>query len=315
MSLFALISATLLEYFQPFFMRKQLHGWLDGYADFFRHHFNAGEYGHGKLAWLLAVLPLVFCLVWVSRWLGESHPVFAWAIDVLVLYASLGFGQFRQILDAIQLALQGGRMGEARDLLGKWCGKSCHELNADAIVSLAAEEALIAALRHLFGVVLWFALFSLLGLGGAAGALFYCLTFGLGVRWAGETGEDEIGTEKFDRFAQLMLYLLEWLPIRLTAATFALVGNFEDTAYCWRSQAATWTDSEKGILLASGAGALGVRLGLPLMLDGKLLQRPELGIGGKAELSTLRNTTRLIGRAMLVWLFVLLLLALAGLLG
>ncbi len=315
MSLFALISATLLEYFQPFFMRKRLHGWLDAYADFFRHHFNAGEYGHGKLAWLLAVLPLVFCLVWVSRWLGDSHPVFAWALDVLVLYASLGFGQFRQILEAIQLALHGGKMGEARDLLGKWCGKSCHELNADAIVSLTAEEALIAALRHLFGVVLWFALFSLLGLGGAAGALFYCLTFGLGMHWAGETGEDEIGAEKFDRFARFMLYLLEWLPIRLTAATFALVGNFEDTAYCWRSQAATWPDSEKGILLASGAGALGVRLGLPLMLDGKLLQRPELGIGGKAELSTLRNTTRLIGRATLVWLFVLLLLALAGLLG
>ncbi|PIV91345.1 MAG: threonine-phosphate decarboxylase, partial [Gallionellales bacterium CG17_big_fil_post_rev_8_21_14_2_50_54_146] len=78
---------------------------------------------------------------------------------------------------------------------------------------------------------------------------------------------------------------------------------------------ATWADREKGILLASAAGALGVRLGLPLMLDGKMLQRPELGIGGKAELSTLGNTTRLIWRTTIVWLFVLLLLALAGLLG
>ncbi|PIV14273.1 MAG: threonine-phosphate decarboxylase [Gallionellales bacterium CG_4_10_14_3_um_filter_54_96] len=315
MSLFSLIAATLLEYFQPLFMRKHLCGWLPGYADFFRHHFNAGEYGHGKFAWLLAVLPLIFCLVWLSRWLGDSHPVFAWALNVLVLYASLGFSQFSRILDAIQRAVQGGKMGEARDLLSKWCGKSCHELDADEIVRLAVEQALLAALQHLFGVVLWFALFSLLGLGGAAGALGYCLAIGLSAGWAGKTGEDEIGAETFDRFAQLMLYLLEWLPIRLTAATFALVGNFEDTAYCWRSQAATWADREKGILLASAAGALGVRLGLPLMLDGKMLQRPELGIGGKAELSTLGNTTRLIWRTTIVWLFVLLLLALAGLLG
>jgi len=315
MSLFALIVATLLEYFQPLFMRKHLHGWLDAYADFFRHHFNAGEYGHGKLAWLLAVLPSVFCLGFVSRWLGDSHPVFAWALNVLVLYASLGFSQFSQTMDAIQRAVQGGKMREARDLLSRWCGKSCHELNADEIVRLTVEQALLAALQHLFGVVLWFALFSLLGLGGAAGALLYCLAFGLSAGWAGKTGEDEIGADKFDRFAQQMLHLLEWLPIRLTAATFALVGNFEDTAYCWRSQAASWPDSEKGILLASAAGALGVRLGLPLMLDGKMLQRPELGIGGKVEPSTLGNTTRLIWRTTIVWLFVLLLFALAGLLG
>jgi len=86
----------------------------------------------------------------------------------------------------------------------------------------------------------------------------------------------EIGQGEFGSFARQAFYWLEWLPIRLTAATFAIVGDFEDTVYCWRTQAASWPDSEAGILLASGAGALGVRLGMPIPQGGLPLDRPEL---------------------------------------
>ena len=47
----------------------------------------------------------------------------------------------------------------------------------------------------------------------------------------------------------------------LTALTFAVVGNFEDAVYCWRSQALAWSTRTQGVILAAGAGALGVRLG------------------------------------------------------
>ena len=109
--------------------------------------------------------------------------------------------------------------------------------------------------------------------------------------------------------------MLEWLPIRMTAATFAIVGDFEDTIYCWRTQAANWPDSETGILLASGAGALGVRLGMPVTQDGHPLDRPELGIGDDADTDFMRSTIGLVWRSVVFWLILLLLLTLASLLG
>src|SRR5258706_7715876 len=68
----------------------------------------------------------------------------------------------------------------------------------------------------------------------------------------------------FGRFAQRALYLLEWPAARLTAAAFAVVGDFEDAIYCWRTQAAAWPDPNLGIVLAAGAGGPGVELGMPL---------------------------------------------------
>ena len=84
-------------------------------------------------------------------------------------------------------------------------------------------------------------------------------------------------------------HVLEWLPVRLTAMTFAIVGDFEDAIHCWRTQAAGWPDPESGILLASGAGALGVRLGMPIPQGGMLADRAELGVGDDADADSMQS--------------------------
>jgi len=316
MSLFALIVALLLEQLNPVSSRKYGHGWLSSYAGFFQHHFNAGEYSHGRVAWLLAVLPLLIGVMAVYGWLYHLHPLLAWAFNVLVLYLTLGFRPFAQSFTAIQQALRSNQLKEARELLSQWRGRAMSELNADEIARVTTEQALISALRHLFGVIIWFSLFSLLGLGGAAGALLYRLGLGLRTQKADEFNDEELGEGKYNAYSRKMFYLLEWLPIRMTAATFAIVGNFEDTAYCWRSQAASWPEGEIGILLASGAGALGVRLGLPIRQDGALLNRPELGVGNnKADFASMQSTIGLVWRSLVVWLVILFMLSLASLLG
>jgi len=310
MSLFALIAALLLEQLHPLSSRKYLQGWLSGYIQFFQHHFNGGERKHGKIAWLLAVLPLLAAVVVLYGLLCRVHPVFAWAFNVLVLYLTMGFRQFSHYFTDIHQALRDGDLDEARSLLSRWRGIHSHELNAEEIARVTIEEALIASHRNVFGVIVWFVLFSVAGLGGAAGALLYRLGQFLRSRWA---DEDAIKPDEFGSFARRAFYLLEWLPIRMTAATFAIVGNFEDTAYCWRTQAASWPDSEAGILLASGAGALGVRLGMPIPQGGLPLDRPELGVGDDADVDFMRSTIGLVWRSVVFWMILLLLLTLASL--
>jgi adenosylcobinamide-phosphate synthase len=102
-----------------------------------------------------------------------------------------------------------------------------------------------------FGVLFWFVL-----LPGPSGAILYRLAVYLRERW-GKLGA-------FGRTAEQVYSVLEWPAARLTAAAFAVVGDFEDAVYCWRTQARAWADPYMGVVLAAGAGAMGVRLGMPL---------------------------------------------------
>jgi len=239
------------------------------------------------------------------------HPVFALAFSILVLYLTMGFRQFSHYYTDIHLALRDKHLDIARELLGKWLGKSCHELSNEEVARVTIEQALLCSHRNVFGVVFWFVVCMMLGL-GPIGAILYRLALFLNNRW-GKQDETEFG--KFGEFALNAYHIMEWLPLRLTACTFAIVGNFEDTAYCWRNQAADWPDPEAGILLASGAGALGVKLGQTIVLDSSPEFRPEIGLDDEADAEYMQSAIGLVWRALVFWLIMLLLLTVANLLG
>jgi adenosylcobinamide-phosphate synthase len=331
MSLFALITALLLEQIQPLSSRKYLFGLLSGYVKFFRQRFNEGNQRHGTIAWLLAVLPFLAGAIALYFLLYRVSPILAWAFNVLVLYLTMGFRQSSHYFTDIHQALREDRLEDARRLLSDWRGIPSQELNAEEVARLTIENALVASHRNVFGVIVWFVLFSSVGLGGAAGAFLYRL--GQFLRWHLEEEledhisgqQDESATEDFadgdsDRgefggFSRLAFHFLDWLPVRLTAITFAIVGNFEDTIYCWRTQATSWPDAETGILLSSGAGARGVRLGMPMHQGGLLLDRPEMGVGDDADTGFMQSTVGLVWRSVVFWLILLLLLTLSNLVG
>jgi adenosylcobinamide-phosphate synthase len=311
MSLLALIAALLLEQLHPLSSRKYLHGWFADYADFFERHFNAGEKRQGRIAWLLAVVPLLVAVALVFWLLCRMHPVFGWAFSILVLYLTMGFRQFSHYFTKIHKALREVRLDEARSLLSAWRGIHSHELNREEAARLAIEEALLASHHYVFGVIVWFVITSLLGL-GPVGAVLYRLALFLNARWG---RADDAEAARFGEFARRAIGILEWLPLRMTAMTFAIVGNFEDTVYCWRNQAASWPDKEAGILLASGAGALGVRLGMPIPEGGLPLDRPEMGIGDDADVDFMQSAIGLVWRSVALWLLLLLLMTLSNLMG
>jgi len=321
MSLLTLIITLLLEQLHPLSSRKYLSSWLANYARFFQHHFNAGQRKHGKIAWLLAVLPLLAAVMAIFWLLCRVHPIIAMVFNVLVLYLTMGFRQFSHYFTDIHQALLNGKLDEARELLSYWRGMPSHELNAEEVARVTIEQALIASQRNVFGVIVWFVLFSVLGLGGAAGAVLYRLGHFLRAHWWEGNAPEELldghsGEQNgFGKFARQAFYLLEWLPIRLVAMTFAIVGDFENTIHCWRTQAASWPDPEAGILLASGAGALGVRLGMPITQGGLPLDRPELGIGEEADAGFMQSAIGLVWRAVVCWMILLLMLTLANFLG
>jgi cobalamin biosynthesis protein CobD/CbiB len=312
MSLFSLIAALLLEQLHPLASREYLFVWLTRYVNFFQRHLNTGEHKHGKIAWLLAVL-LPLCVTAALYWLSNLiYPALAWAFCVLVLYLTMGFRQFSQYYTDIHQALRDHDLNKARTILSTWRGMPCHELSYKEIARVTIEEGLLASHRHVFGVITWFVITMLLGL-GPVGAILYRMAQFIYTRWDNQNDAELSELGEFGVFARQAYHWIEWLPLRLTATIFAIVGDFEDTMYCWRTQAQNWPDPEAGIVLASGAGAVGVRLGSPISQGGLPLDRPELGIGDEADMDFMQSALGLVWRALVFWIVLLLLLGLATL--
>ncbi|HEX7055255.1 MAG TPA: CobD/CbiB family protein [Burkholderiales bacterium] len=300
MSLLAVVAALVIEQWRPLGERGELRGTLAAAAQWLEQSFNGGERRHGAVAWLVGVVPAAVAAALVHAVLEEVGAALALVFDVAVLYLTLGFRQFSHYFTELQLAVKSGDIDRARSLLEHWRGASGVVRTREELIRLAIEEALIAAHRHVFGVLLWYLI-----LPGPSGAILYRLAAYLAGRWK------PLGA--FGEFAQRAFHLLEWPAVRLTATAFAVVGDFEDAVYCWRTQSRAWPDPDEGIVLAAGAGAMGVRLGMPVQDVEGVQPRPELGVGEPADGPFLDSTVGMLWRAVVVWIFVLALISLARL--
>jgi adenosylcobinamide-phosphate synthase len=82
--------------------------------------------------------------------------------------------------------------------------------------------------------------------------------------------------------------------------------------YCWRTQFNVWLDVEEGLVLAVGAGAMGVKLGLPLNIGGHWQERGEFGLGEEPDADQIESANSMIWRGLIVWLAIAFLLMVAG---
>ena len=307
MKFLALLAALVLEQVRPLRERERVDRLLHDYAAFIERHSNAGEYRHGVLAWIVFVgsiaagTALVF---WVLCGIGALLGLL-WSIAVL--YLTLGFRGFSDRLSEIEQALRVGDLDTARESLANWRRTNAAAgLESGDIARAAIEQGLLVSHRQVFGTMAWFVAF------GPAGAVVYHLAALLEETWGRRT---EGGADTFGRFAARAFYWIDWVPARLTAAGLAVVGNFEDAVYCWRMQSNLWTPQGDGIILASGAGALGVRLGGATPGGEGSELRPELGTGVEADLDRMPDAAGLIWKALVLWIFVILVVSVAHALG
>lgn len=306
MNLLAISIALALEQWRTFRWRGGLQQAFVRYARALGQRFDAGSAEQGAIAAALALLPPVAIAAAVFWALNALHPLLAWLWNIAVLYLLVGFRHFSHAFSAIAEALKTGDAMDARRHLAAWRGAEVGGAAAEEIPKLAIEQGLQDSYRHVFGTCFWF-----LVLPGPVGAVLYRLCVLLAGSIDTPVPERQERSE-FGRPVQRLLYLLDWVPVRLTALTFAIVGDFEDAIYCWRTQARTWPAPQEGILLASGAGALGAQLGGTLLgPTGEPQFRPDLGLGDAADVDTMPSAVGLVWRALLVWLALILVLTLA----
>lgn len=239
----------------------------------------------GVAALLLALSP-VLLLTWIGlRWQSML-------VDALVLYFTLGLRSLHDHARPVADALHRGDEAEARRLTARMVSR-----DEDAIEPAPAtvESVLENGNDAVFGALFWFVI------AGAPGALLYRLANTLDAMWGYKTPRFLYFGWAAARFDDL----LNWPPARLTALSYALVGQTALALRCWRAQAAVWKSGNAGAVMAAGAGALGLRLGGPARYHGIWESRPALGAGAVAQAGDISRSLALVRYAVGLWLIVL----------
>ena len=318
MTFLSILFALLIEQMKPLRADNPLYAWIAALAARVESWFNAGQIKHGRLGWwaMMAILMVpTAAIYWVCK---AINPVAALLWNILIVYLTLGLRHYSHYFTSIQLALSAGDEAVARRLLAEWTKRDTTGMNVSDISRIAVEQALITTHRNVFGVFFWF----LMPLGPAC-AVMYRVAEYLARAW---NEPEHMKNEAFGRFAAKAFYWIDWLPVRLTAIAFAVVGNFEDAIYAWRNFAERWPDPAIGIVLSAGGGAMGVRLGTPLVNAADVLQpdatsmestgiEAETPPGEESSARALQSTVGLVWRALLLWMLLLLLLSIAVLFG
>ncbi|MFZ4535181.1 adenosylcobinamide-phosphate synthase CbiB [Propionivibrio sp.] len=251
----------------------------------------------GLLAWALIVVPWVALAFW-----GKRGDFVGWLIDVALLYLALGGRSLAEHAERVAADLAAGDLPAARQHVGWIVSRDTSALDESGVAKACVETTLENGNDAVFGALFWFVLF------GGAGALLFRLANTLDAMWGYKT-------ERFLRFgwaAARLDDLLNYLPARLTALSYALLGQTRRALRCWRKQAPHWESPNAGPVMAAGAGSLGLELGGTAIYHGQVEQRPALGEGRPANGQDIARALTLLRRCTALWLALYFFAGLAG---
>jgi adenosylcobinamide-phosphate synthase len=221
-----------------------------------------------------------------------------------VLYLCLDVYRLSKSANAVSEALEKGDTKEAENQLRELIGKGAAQQTEQGIARATVEGVLKQGNSLIISPIFWFVVL------GPFGAVLQRLSCILDMLWG----------HRYERFAEFGWSaarfddLLGWVPARITALSYALMGSFEDALHCWRRRLGIWSDINSGPLLASGLGALHMQTCDTTQETSEYEDRlGELPV--EADAGHVRRVVALVWRVLLLWLCIGVLMAGAHLAG
>jgi len=247
----------------------------------------------GLVAVVLLVAPIAagaWALASIPGWTGSLFAI-------LVLYLCLGGRSLGEHARAVAGSLGAGDLAGARRGLSNMVGRDTAGLDRSGMATATVESVLENGADATFGALLWFVV------GGAPLVVAYRLVNTLDAMWGYRGGR----YADFGWAAARLDDLLNWPVARLTAATYAALGDAPRALVCWRHQGGVWKSANAGAVMASGAGALGLRMGGTASYAGRREERPTLGTGRAPSPADIGRSLGLVRRGLLLWVAVIVL--------
>lgn len=254
-----------------------------------RWNLAAAGRGVGLLALAVLVLPVVLAAALVT-WLLSG--IWLLAIELLVLYLAIGCRSLQLHARAVARPLAAGDLAAARHAVGMLVSRDTAALDAEGVATAATESVLENGADAVTASLFWYAV------AGLPGVILHRSVNTLDAMWGYRTPR----FRQFGWAAARLDDLLHWIPARLTALGYALVGKTRQALACWRRQASAWDSPNAGPVMAAGAGALGLRLGGAAPYHGAWRDRPLLGDGVSPDAGSIDRALGLLQRSLVLWL-------------
>ena len=244
-----------------------------------------------KVKGALAVLFLVLPFMSIAAAL-DKITIVNFICDSALLYLCLGAHSLRAHAMAVQKALSEDDIESARIKVGLMVSSDTSTMNKEDILLACTQSILENGNDAVLAPIFWFVVL------GAPGAILYRLVNTLDAMW----GYKNIHYQNFGWAAAKLDNLLNWIPIRLTAVSYILLGDIKAG---WRSlvrQAKTWYVPDAAPVLAAGAGTLGIDMS-GLVYNERLIENnPRIGLGKRQEITDISRCCDLVERAIILWL-------------
>lgn len=245
------------------------------------------QFINGLLGWCILVLPLALLAYFISQ-VDVLNALFS----VLVLYLCIGHRSLYDHVTPIITALKQGDVEQAKTYTSYIVSRDRETLH---VPKASIESVLENGADAIFSALFWFIV------AGLPGVVIYRLSNTLDAMWGYKTDRYLF----FGRFAARIDDVLNFIPARLTALSYALVGNLRTGLKCWKQQAKQWDSPNAGPVMASGAGALNIELGGLARYHGIWHDRPILGLNREASADDIPRALHLVTDSLLLWIAVI----------
>ncbi len=299
MKFLALLGGLALELFFPRFQAWKRRWDLQPYLLWWGERASGRSGLNGPYGVLAVIAPVVLAAALVQGLLAQVlFGLLALLYGAAMLFYALRFHSLDRAIDAFCDACETGDSGRAGALAAEILGPSVLDHPEDQTIVAVSREILVQACWRLFGGMFWFMLL------GPAGAALYCLSTRLS---RPREGDPEFGAG-LRAAARRLQGILDWVPARLSAAAYAVVGSFEDAAHGWSTCVTSADDLDAGnacLLAETGAGAL--------QLERYATEADyDAGLTDACDPAAVRAARGLVLRALLAWVIFIAILSLLG---
>jgi len=238
-------------------------------------------FSRGIFAWLIAVVPVTFIVYQLNHMTGGI-----W-LSVLFGWLAIGWRSLREHGQAVARALASNDLHQARIKTSYLVSRDTSELGETALSKATIESLLENGNDAIIAPIFWLLVL------GAPGVVFYRLCNTLDAMW----GYHNSRFENFGKFTARVDDLLNYVPARMTALLYVLTGHSQQAWKAWQTQGNHWYSPNAGPVMASGAGALSLRIGGDAVYHGTVKSRIELGFGKQPAVTDIARAIQLVDRS------------------
>ena len=220
MALISIIFCLLAERFISSLHTVRSFSWLEKYTQVVFKSATSKKYFDGSAGVIIFTLPLPIIVGLVDLQLQHLFPLFKFIFSTAILFYSFGPETFYDRTKEFRNAMDDGNSASACWYAERILRRRVDDSEKQQLSNLITKSLFIISNDRIFAPIFWF-----LVLGPMGAMLYRCCSRLVFI------ANNEIKQQGLSHAALVFIAVLDWIPARLSAFSYALMGNFMGAIY------------------------------------------------------------------------------------